>query len=64
MAQFRQNKFADAEQTFNGISGASAARMKAAHLWALYSKFKAQPAVAEAPAGQETAPAGDTTGQQ
>lgn len=63
MAQFRQNKFADAEQTFNGISGASAARMKAAHLWALYSKFKAQPTVAEAPAGQEAAPAGDTTGQ-
>jgi hypothetical protein len=48
-AQAAQNKYADAQQTFQTVGGGDAQK-KIAHLWIIYAQSKAQPAAAPAPA--------------
>ena len=48
MAQAAQNKYADAAQTFSGVSQSNPASARVARLWGYYAKVKANPPAAAA----------------
>jgi hypothetical protein len=48
MAQAAQNKYADAAQTFTGVSQSNPASARVARLWGYYAKVKANPTAAAA----------------
>jgi hypothetical protein len=48
MAQAAQNKYADAAQTFAGVSQSNPASARVARLWGYYAKVKANPTAAAA----------------